>query len=215
MLRRLLLPCLALLFCSVGPGSAQPTSPALGPKSDRVVGGGCDGCEAIYAGLPASVGSETTIAPEAEPGERMEIRGVVFQRDGKTPAPKVLLYFWHTDVTGHYVPAPEQTGLARRHGKLRGWVRTNERGEYKFQSIRPAAYPGRTVPAHVHVVVKESDKNEYYLDDFLFDDDPILTAEQRARLENRGGSGVMKMSRKDGVWQGRRDIVLGQNIPNY
>lgn len=215
MLRRLLLPCLALLLASASPAPAQATSPALGPKNPKIVGGGCDGCEAIYDGLPANVSSETTIAPATEPGERMEISGVVFQHDGKTPARNVLLYLWHTDMTGHYVPAPEQSGHARRHGRLRGWVRTNERGEYRFQSIRPAAYPQRTIPAHVHVVVKEPDKNEYYLDDFLFDDDPILTADKRAALENRGGSGVMKMQRRDGRWQGRRDIILGRNIPNY
>ena len=31
------------------------------------------------------------------------------------------------------------------------------------------------------------------MDEFVFDDDPLLTKEKRARLEGRGGSGVMKV----------------------
>jgi protocatechuate 3,4-dioxygenase beta subunit len=180
------------------------------------VGGGCDGCDAIYDGMPAELGPTMTIAAPDEPGERMELSGVVYRRDGRTPAPDVILYVYHTDATGHYSPAPGQTGSARRHGRLRGWMRTGRDGAYAFSTIRPAAYPGRAIPAHVHPVVKEPDANEYYLDEYRFDDDPLLTAEERAKAENRGGSGIIHLTRSPaGVWTGRRDIVLGLNIPNY
>ena len=86
---------------------------------------------------------------------------------------------------------------------------------YRFRSIRPAAYPRQDIPAHVHVVVKEPTRNEYYLDDFEFNDDPLLTAAKRAAHGQRGGSGVVRLEKKNGVWTGRRDIVLGRNIPNY
>jgi protocatechuate 3,4-dioxygenase, beta subunit len=64
--------------------------------------------------------------------------------------------------------------------------------------------------------VKETDKNEYYMDEYVFDDDPLVTKEYRAKQENRGGSGVIKLAKnQNGIWVGRRDIILGLNIPNY
>jgi protocatechuate 3,4-dioxygenase beta subunit len=127
----------------------------------------------------------------------------------------VILYVYHTDAKGIYSPAPGATGGARSNGHLRGWMKTNDRGEYKFTSIRPAPYPNGQIPAHIHPVIKEPDKNEYWIDEYLFDDDRVL-ARERQRQENRGGSGIIHLAKNgEGVWIGRRNIVLGQNIPNY
>jgi protocatechuate 3,4-dioxygenase beta subunit len=95
-------------------------------------------------------------------------------------------------------------------------MRTNAGGEYEFTTIKPAPYPSRDNPAHIHPIVKEPDRNEYYIDEYVFDDDPLLTQQRRNRLENRGGSGIITLVRSsDGVWHGRRNITLGLNIPNY
>jgi protocatechuate 3,4-dioxygenase beta subunit len=183
--------------------------------SKGVVGGGCDGCEGIYEGMPERLNWQTMIAPDSEPGERMDVSGVIYQADGKTPAPNVILYAYHTDAKGYYSPAPGASALARRHGHLRGWVRTSEQGEYRFTSIKPAPYPNANIPAHIHPIIKEPDRNEYYIDEYVFDDDPLLTKEKRSRLENRGGSGIIQLTKSNGVWAGRRNITLGLNIPNY
>ena len=205
----LAIPMITLADVSCDAQASRDTPP-------RLVGGGCDGCEGMFEGTPAKMDWQTTIAAASEPGERLEMSGVIYRPDGMTPAPEIILYVYHTDATGHYTPAPNAAGLTKRHGHLRGWMKTNARGEYRFNTIRPAAYPTRDNPAHVHPVIKEPDKNEYYIDEFLFDDDPILTADKRARLENRGGSGIVKLAKNPaGVWTGRRDIVLGLNIPDY
>ncbi len=181
----------------------------------KLVGGACDGCEMMFDGMPKQLSWETTLSDSSEPGERMEISGKIFKPDGKTPAAGVILYVYHTNAKGFYEPAENQTS-ARRHGKLRGWMKTDEQGRYKFRSIKPAAYPNRNDPAHIHPVIKEQDKNEYYIDEYLFDDDPLVTASERARQEKRGGSGIIKLTKnQNGIWIGHRDIVLGQNIPNY
>ena len=178
-----------------------------------IVGGGCDGCDIIYAGMPQQLNWETAIASSSEPGERMEISGVIYHADRRTPAANVILYVYHTDSRGLYSPTTDMSGPARRHGHLRGWMKTNERGEYRFTSIRPARYPNAHIPAHIHPIVKEVEKNEYYIDEFLFADDPELA---HANIENRGGSGVIQLSKNTaGVWVGKRDIILGLNIPNY
>lgn len=184
-------------------------------RQHNPVGGGCDGCELIFAGMPNTLSWETKIPDAAEPGEPMEISGTIYRIDGKTPAAGVILYVYHTNAAGIYAPAPGQA-VARKHGHLRGWMKTDEFGRYQFRSVRPGTYPNRKAPAHVHPVVKEPDKNEYYIDEFQFDDDPLLTEAERARAENRGGSGIIHLTKDSrGIWVGHRDIVLGRNIPNY
>ena len=63
--------------------------------------------------------------------------------------------------------------------------------------------------------MKEPDKNEYYIDECVFDDDPFLAQEKRTNLENRGGAGIISLAKSsDGVWAGKRNINLGFNIRN-
>ncbi|HEX8424075.1 MAG TPA: hypothetical protein VF634_11715 [Pyrinomonadaceae bacterium] len=201
-------------------GCARPaqTQPAVAGRAEtrERVGGYCEGCEAIYDGMPAQLNWETRIAAATEPGEPMEASGVIYQPDGRTPAPGVILYAYHTDARGIYPPASGANGGRIRHGRLRGWVKTNARGEYKFVTIKPASYPNSTIPSHVHLIVKEADKNEYYIDDFEFEDDRFLTQQERARRRKAGGSGVVRLTKNaSGVWIARRDITLGLNVQNY
>ena len=52
----------------------------------------------------------------------------------------------------------------------------------------------------------------YFIANLEFQDDPLNSTRTR---ENRGGNGFVLPVRRDGVWQARRDIVLGSNIPDY
>ena len=180
------------------------------------VGGPCETCEAIYEGMSKSLGWRTVVADSAEPGERLEISGTIFKKDGKTPAKDIILYVYHTNARGYYEPSEGQTGPSRRHGHLRGWVKTDEKGRYSFRTIRPAPYPNGSVPAHIHCIIKEPDKNEYWIDDYFFEEDSLITERIKNRLEKRGGSGIIKLTKNEnGAWTGRRDIVLGLHVPKY
>ena len=180
------------------------------------VGGYCEGCEGIYEQMPKSLSWQTTIPDSSEPGEPLEIEGTIYEMDGKTPAPNVILYVYHTDAKGYYSSAKGQTGWAKRHGHLRGWMKTDSTGKYKFRTIRPAPYPRASIPAHIHPVIKEPNMNEYFFDEYLFEGDPFLTKKERGKQEKRCGSGIITISKgNDGVWQGKRDIILGLNIPDY
>ena len=105
--------------------------------------------------------------------------------------------------SGLYEPGPDQTGGVRRHGRIRGWVKSNQKGEYKFLTIRPGNYPNGTIPAHIHPTIKESDKNEYHIDDLVFDDDKFVDADYRSRQQLRGGSGILHLKKENGKWIGR------------
>ncbi|MGB5653914.1 MAG: intradiol ring-cleavage dioxygenase, partial [Robiginitalea sp.] len=114
-----------------------------------------------------------------------------------------------------YTTKGNEKGWAKRHGYIRGWVKTDQTGKYSFYTFRPAAYPNGIEPEHIHITVKEPYFNEYYIDEYVFDDDPLLTQKERNRLSNRGGSGIVQPILKEGILTVNRDITLGLNIPNY
>jgi protocatechuate 3,4-dioxygenase beta subunit len=181
----------------------------------KLIGGGCEGCEAIYGYEDKKLTSIDTL-PKFENNEpKLKITGTVFKRDGKIPADNVIIYIYHTNRKGIYETKGSETGWAKRHGFIRGWVKTGKDGKYTFYTFRPAAYPNGSEPEHIHITVIEPDKNEYYLDDYLFDDDTLLTQIKRNKLNNRGGSGIMKPIKENGMLTIERNIILGKNIPNY
>jgi protocatechuate 3,4-dioxygenase, beta subunit len=184
-------------------------------QTTRQVGGGCEGCEALY-----EYGSKKLISVDTLPGymshePKLKIYGRVFQKDARTPAPGVIVYIYHTNREGTYEVRGDEKGWAKRHGIFRGWVVTDADGRYSFYTFRPGAYPDGTEPEHIHITVKEPTTNEYYLDDFVFTDDPLLTSTIRKRFSERGGSGIVTPTMTGGILTVKRDIVLGKNIPDY
>lgn len=211
------LACLVLTWsaCSQS-GHHIPNHPIA---SDLRVGGPCEGCEAIFeCPVPFdSLGMYCWLPDWNDKGTRLAVNGTVFYPDG-TPAPGVIVYVYHTDQTGHYPTKGDEKGWGKRHGFLRGWMKTNEKGEYKFFTLRPAAYPGRNDPAHIHIIIKEPGKIAYWVDEYLFDDDPLLTQDTRQDRENRGGSGILSFRpyyAGRSTMKSERNIYLGKNIPGY
>jgi protocatechuate 3,4-dioxygenase beta subunit len=198
------------------------TSAQISQRGERV-GGACECCEGIYEELPDQLTWQTILAGDKERGERLKISGTVYKLGGITPAPGIILYVYHTDAAGYYSGADgnpsrvnSSTPCATRHGHLRGWMKTDSQGRYLFQTIRPAAYPGRDEPAHIHAIVKEPHLNEYYVSDYLFSDDSLLTEQKKQQIRPFGGCGILTLARqRDGSWVGKRDIILGLHITNY
>ncbi|MEQ8811596.1 MAG: intradiol ring-cleavage dioxygenase, partial [Imperialibacter sp.] len=120
-----------------------------------IVGGGCDGCELMFVGMPASIDASDTSAGWLEEGQKLLVTGKVFKVDGITPARGVVIYYWQTDNAGFYAPVEGMPAKARRHGHIRGWVKTDESGRYSIYTVRPAPYPERDEPAHIHTSIKE------------------------------------------------------------
>lgn len=183
--------------------------------NSKLIGGGCEGCEAIYEYDGKKITSIDTLPEFKNKEPQLKITGTVFKKDGKTPAENVIIYIYHTNRQGIYETKGNETGWAKRHGFIRGWIKTGKDGKYTFYTFKPAAYPDGSEPEHIHITVKEPDKNEYYLDEYVFEDDPILTQSTKNKLKNRGGSGIMKLIKGSGMLTGERNIFLGKNIPNY
>ena len=190
---------------------------ACGQGSTSKIGGPCEGCEAIHESPVAfnKLPSTVTLPDFNDAGPKIELAGIVYARDGMTPAKDVVLYVYHTDRAGIYPKRGNEKGWAKRHGYIRGWVKTDKNGYYQIKTLRPAAYPERNAAEHIHITVKEPDKNEYSIDEFLFADDPLLP--KTIPNKPRGGAGVVTLTapEKDGVQHGTRHIMLGLNVPNY
>ena len=184
-------------------------------KENRIVGGGCEGCEAIFEYGDRNLTPTCTLPNFQSTEPKLKITGTVYRNDGKTPAEDVILYIYQTNREGVYKTVGDEKGWARRHGNIRGWIKTGIDGRYTFYTFRPAAYPDGKEPEHIHITIKEPDKNEYYIDEYVFEDDPRLTKEERNGLENRGGSGIINPIINNGILTIERDIFLGLNIPNY
>lgn len=185
-------------------------------KKNSVVGGPFENAEFMYIGMPENIKPVDTSAGWTQKGQKLLITGTIFKPDGKTPAPNVILYYYHTDINGVYANKPGLDFRVVRHGYIRGWVRSDTNGKYAIYTVRPAPYPGRNFEAHIHPSIKEPtiDK-EYYIDEFVFDDDPLLTGEKRKKLPNRGGSGILRLFKKGEMQIAEHNIILGLNIPNY
>ncbi len=204
---------LGLIICGCSILSCQRSS---GQYTPRLVGGPCEGCEAVFEYGDRKLTATDTLPDFHSGGQQIKVTGTIYEADGKTPAPNVILYVYHTDQNGVYTPRKNEKGWGRRHGYNRGWVRTNGEGEYAFYTIKPGVYPDRTEPAHIHPTILEPDGKYYWLGSYHFEGDSLLTIKETRPHRPRGGSdGILKLHREGGLWVGERDFILGRNIPDY
>jgi protocatechuate 3,4-dioxygenase beta subunit len=190
----------------------QPNS-----EMERIVGGPCEDCEALldYKQVHVNPKSTDTLPGYNDNNPKIKITGTVFKRDRQTPANDVILYVYHTNRNGIYQPSDEPIGWEKRHGQHRGWLKTGKDGKFTFFTFRPAPYPEVQEPEHIHIYVKEPNTIPYFIDSYLFKSDPTLTEDFKRSKKNRGGSGVVSLQMKNGIWTAERDIFLGLNIPKY
>ncbi len=185
-------------------------------NSKKIVGGGCEGCELMYVGMPEEIKSEHISIGWQEGNQKLIITGKIYETDGKTPAKNVIVYYWHTDDNGLYSSDSRTPEQAREHGRLRGWVKSDEDGNYKIKTSRPAAYPNDNIPQHIHLSIKEPDIANEYFADLYFDDDPLyLKHKKRYGKADRAGTEILRVVLDGDVQIAEHNIILGLNIPDY
>jgi len=169
---------------------------------------GCNRENALAADDNKNLSWKTTIVTDKEPGDPLTISGTIYGLDGKTQVEGALLWVYQTDATGIYSPpsGSRDNRLTRIHGQMK----TGADGRYEFRTIKPASYPGRTVPAHIHASLVAPGFQEYWIDNYIFEGDPFITEEARKKLHGEGTfSSILKLSRgSDGVLHATRDIQL-------
>lgn len=194
--------------------NSQSTS-SMDSQKFRLVGGPCEGCEAVLE-HPMRIYSTDTLPDFEQAKDKIKVQGTVYLQDGKTPASGVVIYVHHTNNKGIYPTRGGEKGWAKRHGYLRTWVKTDTNGRYSFYTFVPAAYPSRTEPAHIHFTILEPNGTYYWIGSSHFAGDPLLTKNETDTLAPRGGSsGLLDLKQEGSLRTGTRDIILGKNIPNY
>ncbi|MEQ8525279.1 intradiol ring-cleavage dioxygenase [Gracilimonas sp.] len=208
-MQKILIPLLLFTVYSCS-GFAQKSA----VQHAKLVGGPCQGCEAVLDFGDRNLSSVDTL-PEFESNEpKIKLTGTIYERDGVTPAGGVILFVHQTNRKGVYPTRGDETGWERNYGYIHGWVKTGADGRYTFYTFRPGEY-GRQ-PAHIHPVVLEPNGKYYWLDAYFFDDDPRLDSDQRNPDSPRGGSsGVLSLEKENGILTGKRDFILGKNVSGY
>lgn len=143
-----------------------------------------------------------------------EFGGRLLNADGK-PLSEHVIELWQADMNGCYIHSKGEQRGKERDPQFQGYgkMETNAKGEYRFRTIKPALYTGRTI--HWHIAVKKGDKR--FLTTQLFiagvpqnDRDGILrrmgTEEQRLSVIREFKAKSADSQELFGSW----DIVIGQ-----
>ena len=113
-------------------------------------------------------------------GQASWLDGTVLDRDGR-PVRGAHVEIWQCDVDGHY-RHPRDGGRADPAFQAFGRAAVDAQGRYRFHTIRPVAYAGRT--PHIHVKVKLAQRE-------------LLTTQ--LYVEGDPGNAA------DGLWRGLRE----------
>ncbi len=169
-----------------------------GPAADRGLGlappAACTaGTRSSTAGpfyTPLTPRRATLREPDTR-GESLIFEGLVLSHDCR-PLAGAVIDIWHCDEDGRY---------DNRGFRYRGHQFTDAAGAFRFETVRPVRYSGRT--PHIHVKVQGEatpvlttqvyfpDLVEANANDWIFRDDL-----------------VMRLDRADDAWRGRFDFVL-------
>lgn len=87
-------------------------------------------------------------------GEVVHLTGRVLDRDG-APLAGARVEIWQCDVNGRYMHTGDRGG-APRDSAFQGFGHdiTDDQGRYRFRTIKPVVYPGRTPHIHVKVLTQ-------------------------------------------------------------
>ena len=178
----------ALSLFGCGPASSAEQK-AVAPRADNV---------------PA----KTTIVSEKEPGQPLIVSGTIYAPDGRKPLEGITLYVYQTDATGVY--STSGTGGDNRNTRIHGVMRTGADGRYEFLTIKPASYPGTRISAHIHAYVSGADYPEYWIDEYVFAEDPFVGEDVKQKFRGLGSfSPVLTLTKgSDGILRAVRDIKV-------
>ena len=156
-----------------------------------------------WAGNPSS---SIRLASPQEVGEPLVVSGTLYQSDGKTPAPGVKIYIYNTDHKGYY--NEDAQGVPR----ISGTLTTDEKGAYRFATIRPGSYPDNRIPAHIHYVIYAPNGRQQRVDLHFAGDRKLSQAMIRKHDPADPFSSIQNLVKdKDGNWTCRLDLKLNSS----
>jgi protocatechuate 3,4-dioxygenase beta subunit len=160
--------------------------------------------------LTTIAGHQTTAA-----GEITELSGRILDLHGK-PVSGVTIEIWQVDHNGHYIHSADAS--AKNDANFQGFGRfeTGQRGQYRFRTIKPVPYPGRT--PHIHVKLRKGGQELlttqlYVLGHPLNERDGVLRGIRDLRQRSSVMVPFLPSKDRQGELAARFDIVLGLTPP--
>jgi catechol 1,2-dioxygenase len=153
----------------------------------------------------------SNIIPAGSNGSPLNLSGIVFKDDGKTPLRNALVEIWQCDEKEYYDNISDDY-------LFRGAQNTGPNGKYEFKTILPVPYKANATdesswrPAHIHMRVSVPDQQDlitqlYFKGDKYVDKDPWSSspqAENRVLTVNSGRNGEREVS---------FDVVMNKEFP--
>ena len=137
----------------------------------------------LFSGIRLDAGEDdlTRIASSAEEalGERIIVVGRVLDEDDK-PVPNTLIEIWQANAAGRYRhPVDQHNAPLDPNFMGAGRCLTNDRGEYRYLTIKPGAYPwlnhpNAWRPAHIHLSLFGPSFVTRLVTQFFFPGDPLI-----------------------------------------
>ena len=154
-----------------------------------------------------SDGDLTRVAGQARAAEGtpLEVTGRVLDRSGR-PRAGARVEIWQCDAFGnyHHVGGPPESGDPGFQGF--GAVDTDGGGRYRFRTIKPVPYPGRT--PHIHFTVAENGRRRLTSQMFIEGEPGNARDGIYRHLGNDARLVTMKLADSGKAMAGALDIVL-------
>ena len=151
--------------------TCEPTRGEAAQGSERPVAADAPFTARLGPGGEVERTAETAAAGRG--GQRLVVEGTVYRADCRTPLAGATIAVWQTNARGEY--GPGQGTADERCCYLGAALRTDERGRYRIETVKPGHYKGEAQPppAHIHFEVRHPDATGV-LTELLFEGDPHL-----------------------------------------
>lgn len=130
-----------------------------------------------------------SIVTDNEPGVRITIKGSVLDKK-RAPLKNLNIYVYQTSDKGWYSDTAAHILIYEgdiRHARLFGYLKTDDKGEFSFETIKPKGYPRSDLAAHIHIHLWSEDSRPINgPGELQFDDDPRMTPERRKKSLSDG-----------------------------
>lgn len=131
----------------------------------------------------------TDIGAEARGGERVRVRGFVYDGAG-APVSDALIEIWQADTQGRYATDPEGQAIAEAEFMGFGRVPLDKSGGYEFRTVKPGPVrqaggqrqaPHLSIALFMRGLLMPVRTRLYFPDEPSNADDPVLSSVPKAR----------------------------------
>ena len=123
---------------------------------------------------PPGASSTGRLAPQGEPGQPLNVSGVVIGPDG-APVSGCIALRLPDGPRRVYGVKPVSDN---QNPRLKLFLRSDAKGTWSFDTIKPGSYPNSRVPPHIHFEVSAAGRATKVFE-IVFEGDPFVTAEMR------------------------------------